>query len=186
MSDTTDKPDNTFNLTKASMGTDLLTRLDSEGATGLDMSPGDPLCREAAAEIRRLEKANASLLRDLDRVCCHGKCLKDAKINVKGIAHSLKMDMAESFRTACESFCKIQHKREAQVFESGDKHQFLCLCYDDRSDGQCFLKILKPYVSRSGDSALFGWTDGEGSYVSNKHNPIHPDGHEKVVAFRKM
>jgi hypothetical protein len=34
----------------------LLKRLDEAGATGLDLSPGDPLAKEAAAEIRRLNK----------------------------------------------------------------------------------------------------------------------------------
>lgn len=32
----------------------LLNRLDSNGATGLDLSPGDEDCREAAAAIRAL------------------------------------------------------------------------------------------------------------------------------------
>ena len=33
---------------------DLLRRLDEAGSTGLDLSPGDQLAAEAAAEIRRL------------------------------------------------------------------------------------------------------------------------------------
>jgi hypothetical protein len=34
----------------------LLKRLDEEGAIGLDLSPGDPLCKEAANVIRQLLK----------------------------------------------------------------------------------------------------------------------------------
>jgi hypothetical protein len=34
----------------------LLKRLEEAGNTGLDLSPGDALCAEAAAEIRRLHK----------------------------------------------------------------------------------------------------------------------------------
>jgi len=32
----------------------LLRKLDQAGATGLDLSPGDPLAKAAAEEIRRL------------------------------------------------------------------------------------------------------------------------------------
>lgn len=35
--------------------TTLLERLDAAGRVGLDMSPGDPLAREAKAEIERLQ-----------------------------------------------------------------------------------------------------------------------------------
>ena len=35
----------------------LLERLDSDGATGFDMSPGIPTAREAAKEIRALRSA---------------------------------------------------------------------------------------------------------------------------------
>ena len=34
----------------------LLKRLDEAGNTGLDLSPGDPVCAEAAKEIRRLTR----------------------------------------------------------------------------------------------------------------------------------
>jgi acyl-CoA reductase-like NAD-dependent aldehyde dehydrogenase len=34
---------------------DLLKRLDADGATGADLSPGDPVCKAAAARIRALE-----------------------------------------------------------------------------------------------------------------------------------
>ncbi len=33
---------------------DILRELDARGATGLDMSPGDPICRSAARKIREL------------------------------------------------------------------------------------------------------------------------------------
>jgi len=38
----------------ADVDDDLLRRLDEAGSTGLDLSPGDQLVAEAAAEIRRL------------------------------------------------------------------------------------------------------------------------------------
>jgi len=36
------------------MTTDLVSRLRTAGATGLDLSPGDPLCAEAATMIEQL------------------------------------------------------------------------------------------------------------------------------------
>lgn len=39
---------------------DILRDLDERAATGLDLSPGDDLCGEAAAVIRRLIAGNAS------------------------------------------------------------------------------------------------------------------------------
>ena len=42
----------------------LLERLDDAGRTGLDLIPGDPLCREAAQDIRVLRKAIVFFLED--------------------------------------------------------------------------------------------------------------------------
>ena len=42
---------------------DLVSRLRYEGSTGLDLSPGDPLSKEAAVEIERL-RTNLTLLRE--------------------------------------------------------------------------------------------------------------------------
>ncbi len=39
----------------------LIDRLREEGATGLDLSPGDPHCRDAAIVIRALRKRVAEL-----------------------------------------------------------------------------------------------------------------------------
>lgn len=39
---------------------DILRDLDENGRQGLDLSPGDDLCKEAAAVIRRLIAGNAS------------------------------------------------------------------------------------------------------------------------------
>jgi hypothetical protein len=47
----------------------LMDRLDSDGATGLDLSPGDPVAAAAASHIRALEAA----LRDArDTMYAHG------------------------------------------------------------------------------------------------------------------
>ena len=40
---------------------DLLASLDSDGATGLDLSPGDPTAKEAAKVIRELQAENEGL-----------------------------------------------------------------------------------------------------------------------------
>ena len=45
----------------------LIERLEEMGRTGLDLSPGDELCREAAEEIRRLEE-HTRMLREQIRV----------------------------------------------------------------------------------------------------------------------
>jgi hypothetical protein len=45
--------------------TDLITRLREAGSTGLDMSPGDPLCAEAADALQALQ----SRLEAADKLC---------------------------------------------------------------------------------------------------------------------
>jgi hypothetical protein len=40
---------------------ELLRKLDENGSTGLDMSPGDPVAKEAAETIRKLERENSEL-----------------------------------------------------------------------------------------------------------------------------
>ena len=55
-----------FNLLPVPENQDLLWKLDSAGATGLDMSPGNTLCQEAAERIRELEQQVASLKQTLN------------------------------------------------------------------------------------------------------------------------
>ena len=114
------------------------------------------------------------------------KTLKESKINVKGIASSLKMDPPESFRLACQNLCKTPNKDEPEVFDSSDEDLFMCLCYDEHFDNQCRIKILKPYVCKFEGTVSFGWIDASGNFVVNQHRPVHPGDHEKVVAFRKL
>jgi len=46
---------------------DLLERLKGAGSPGLDLSPGDPLCREAEEEIRKLMKVLQECAEYLDQ-----------------------------------------------------------------------------------------------------------------------
>lgn len=45
----------------------LLERLDSDASTGLDLSPGNNLSREAATEIRRLSAILSAVNEEMDR-----------------------------------------------------------------------------------------------------------------------
>lgn len=48
---------------------DLVSRLRVAGSTGLDLSPGDPLCAEAADEIERLTRELAQVRADWQAIC---------------------------------------------------------------------------------------------------------------------
>lgn len=54
----------------------LVQRLREAGSTGLDLSPGDPLCIEAADEIERLE-------REIQEITDHLRWLADDLIGAR-------------------------------------------------------------------------------------------------------
>lgn len=81
--------------------------------------------------------------------------------------------------------CVVQSETEDDVFNSLPGDEYICVVMDKKSNQECIVNILRPYISNFEDAIMYGWIDLKMNFFYDHcRNGIHNDNIQ-VVAWKR-